>query len=55
MNIKRLKSTDKNFLQDLKEMLAFDSDGNEEIIKTTHEIVNLVKRRGDQALIELTD
>ena len=54
MNIKRLKSTDKNFLQDLKEMLAFDSDGNEEIIKTTHEIVNLVKKDGDKALLELT-
>ena len=54
MNIKRLKSTDKNFLQDLKEMLAFDSDGNEEIIKTTHEIVNLVKKDGDKALLDLT-
>ena len=54
MNIKRLKSADKNFLQDLKEMLAFDSDGNEEIIKTTHEIVNLVKKDGDKALLELT-
>jgi histidinol dehydrogenase len=54
VNIKRLKSTDKNFLQDLKEMLAFDSDGNEEIIKTTHEIVNLVKKDGDKALLELT-
>jgi len=54
VNIKRLKSADKNFLQDLKEMLAFDSDGNEEIIKTTHEIVNLVKKDGDKALLELT-
>jgi len=54
VNIKRLKSTDKNFLQDLKEMLAFDSDGNEEIIKTTHEIVNLVKKDGDKALLDLT-
>ena len=54
MNIKRLKSADKNFLQDLKEMLAFDSDGNEEIIKTTHEIVNLVKKDGDKALLDLT-
>ena len=54
MDIKRLKSNDKNFLSDLKEMLAFDSDGNEEIIKTTHEIVNLVKKDGDKALLDLT-
>ena len=54
MNIKKLKSTDKNFLSELKKLLAFDSDGNEEIVKTVHDIVSLVRKDGDKALLEFT-
>ena len=54
MNIKKLKSTDKNFLAELKKLLAFDSDGNEEIVKTAHEIVSSVRKDGDKALLEFT-
>ena len=54
MDIKKLKSTDKNFLSELKKLLVFDSDGNEEIVKTVHDIVNLVRKDGDKALLEFT-
>jgi histidinol dehydrogenase len=54
VNIKKLKSTDKNFLSELKKLLAFDSDGNEEIVKTVHDIVSLVRKDGDKALLEFT-
>ena len=54
MDIKRLKSTDKNFLSELKGLLTFDADDNEEIIKTTNEIINQVKKNGDQAVLDYT-
>ncbi len=54
MNIKRLKSTDNNFLSELKILLTFDDSDNEEIIKATNEIVNEVKKTGDQALLDFT-
>ncbi len=54
MDIKRLKSTDNNFLLELKSLLAFDADDNEEIIKITNDIVNQVKENGDKALLDFT-
>ena len=54
MNIKRLKSTDNNFLSELKSLLTFDASDNEEIIKATNEIVNEVKKTGDQAVLDFT-
>ena len=54
MDIKRLKSTDNNFLLDLKNLLTFDVDDNEEIIKITNDIVNQVKENGDKALLDFT-
>ena len=44
MDIKRLKSTDENFLSELKALLNFDADDNEEIIKTTNDIINRLKK-----------
>ena len=44
MDIKRLKSTDDNFLSELKALLTFDADDNAEIIKTTNDIINQVKK-----------
>ena len=44
MDIKRLKSTDDNFLSELKSLLNFDAADNEEIIKTTNDIINEVKK-----------
>jgi histidinol dehydrogenase len=54
LNIKRLKSTDNNFLSELKSLLTFDASDNEEIIKATNEIVNEVKKTGDQAVLDFT-
>ena len=54
MDIKRLKSTDNNFLSELKMLLTFDADDNEEIIKTTNDIINKVKKNGDQAVLDYT-
>tara|TARA_B100000902_G_scaffold58692_1_gene65663 strand:+ start:952 stop:2259 length:1308 start_codon:yes stop_codon:yes gene_type:complete len=54
VDIKRLKSTDNNFLLELKSLLAFDADDNEEIIKITNDIVNQVKENGDKALLDFT-
>ncbi|MDA7835329.1 histidinol dehydrogenase [Methylophilaceae bacterium] len=54
MNIKTQFSGDKNFFSDLKDNLDFDSTGSSEVQKITKSIVSDIKRRGDQALIELT-
>ncbi|MFQ3368572.1 MAG: histidinol dehydrogenase [Methylophilaceae bacterium] len=54
MDIKRLKSTDSNFLSELKALLTFNADDNEEIIKTTNDIINQVKKNGDQAVLDYT-
>ena len=54
MNIKTQFSEDKNFFSDLKDHLDFDSTDNNEVQKITKSIVSDIKRRGDQALIELT-
>ena len=54
MNIKTQFSEDKNFFSDLKDNLDFDSTDNNEVQKITKSIVSDIKRRGDQALIELT-
>jgi histidinol dehydrogenase len=54
VDIKRLKSTDSNFLSELKALLTFNADDNEEIIKTTNDIINQVKKNGDQAVLDYT-
>lgn len=54
MDIKRLKSTDNNFLSELKGLLTFAAIDNEEIIKTTNDIINQVKLHGDKAVLEYT-
>jgi len=54
LNIKTQFSGDKNFFSDLKDNLDFDSTGNSDVQKITKSIVSDIKRRGDQALIELT-
>ena len=54
MNIKKLKSIDNNFLAELKNLLTFDANDNEEIIKTTNDIINQVRKHGDQAVLDYT-
>lgn len=54
MNIKTQSSGDNNFFRELKNHLDFNFSGSSEIEKTTRSIVNEIKTRGDQALIEFT-
>ena len=54
MNITKLKSIDNNFLSELKTLLTVDVKDNEEIIKTTNDIINQVKKNGDQAVLDYT-
>ena len=54
MNIKTRLSTEKNFFNNLKKDLEFDSSSNSKVQETTKSIVNEIKTRGDQALIEFT-
>ena len=54
MDIKRLKSTDNKFLSELKNLLTLDSSENEEIIQTTNNIINEVKKNGDKAVLDFT-
>tara|TARA_B100001559_G_scaffold226347_1_gene190255 strand:- start:556 stop:1863 length:1308 start_codon:yes stop_codon:yes gene_type:complete len=54
VDIKRLKSTDNKFLSELKNLLTLDSSDNEEIVKTTRNIINEVKKNGDKAVLEFT-
>jgi histidinol dehydrogenase len=55
LNIKTLKSGNKNFLDDLKASLSFDADDNEEIIQTTNDIIKQIRENGDRALLALTN
>ena len=54
MNIKTKFSTEKNFFNNLKKDLEFDTSSNSKVQETTKSIVNEIKNRGDQALIEFT-
>ena len=54
MNIKTKFSTEKNFFNNLKKDLEFDTSSNSKVQETTKSIVNEIKTRGDQALIEFT-
>jgi len=52
--IKTKLSTEKNFFSDLKKDLEFDSTSNSQVQETAKSIVNQIKQRGDEALIEFT-
>jgi len=54
LNIKTKFSTEKNFFNNLKKDLEFDTSSNSKVQETTKSIVNEIKNRGDQALIEFT-
>ncbi len=54
MNIKFLKTSEKNFKNSLEGFLNFDSSNNEKIVETTNNILVEIKKRGDEALLEFT-
>ena len=51
MNIKFLKTSEKNFKNSLEGFLNFDSSNNEKIVETTNNIlVEIKKKRGRSSL-----
>tara|TARA_B100000035_G_scaffold24868_2_gene19561 strand:+ start:47883 stop:49181 length:1299 start_codon:yes stop_codon:yes gene_type:complete len=54
MHIKLLKFSDKDFKEDLKESLEFDSSNNEQIMEVAKNILAEIKEKGDKALIGFT-
>ena len=55
MNIKKLNSSDINFYKELKSLLSFNGEDNDEIIQTTQTILNEVKNFGDKAVLDYTN
>ena len=52
MNIRRLDSRDANFQQQLRELLAWESVSDKAVFDTVNEILQAVRSRGDEALLE---
>ncbi|HBV20267.1 MAG TPA: histidinol dehydrogenase [Nitrosomonas sp.] len=55
VQIKQLNSTDSNFDQALKQLLAFENAMDESIDATVAQILSEIKKRGNEALIEFTN
>ena len=54
VQIKKLNTQDSSFEAQLRQLIFFEAEENTEIEKTVAEILNDVKKRGDQAVIEYT-
>lgn len=54
MLIKTISSSDKNFKLELKKNVNYDSQSNDEVVRTVNAIINDVKINGDKALLEYT-
>ena len=54
IQIKKLNTEDKNFKDQLSQLIFFEAEENTQIEKTVAEILIDVKKRGDQAVIEYT-
>jgi histidinol dehydrogenase len=52
--IKRLDSSDSGFSQSLDSLLAYEAEQDEAVERVVADIVNDVRRRGDQAVLEYT-
>ena len=52
MEIRRLDSADDGFMQELRELLAFEAETDNAVFATVNEILQAVRRRGDAALLE---
>jgi histidinol dehydrogenase len=55
MNIKRLKSEDAQFWQELEQLLAWETVSSREVNTTVEDIITQVRKRGDEALVEYTN
>lgn len=54
VQVKRLNSTDKNFNHDLQQLLAFENAMDSSVDNTVAEVLDQIKARGDEALLEYT-
>jgi histidinol dehydrogenase len=52
MDIRRLDSGDENFQDQLERLLAWESESDKAVFDTVSEILQAVRRRGDDALLE---
>jgi histidinol dehydrogenase len=55
VTIKSLNSTDSNFINDLNQLLAFDSSTDKQVKSTVEKILSDVKTYGDQAVLDYTN
>jgi len=55
MNIRRIRSSDSDFWQTLKKLMAWDTVSDASVNATVQEIISAVKSRGDQAVVEYTN
>ena len=55
MNIKRLKSSDHDFWQQLENMLAWEEVSDANVNAIVEDIIKAVRQRGDAALVEYTN
>lgn len=54
MNIRRFSTTDQDFDQKLKALLAFDTAQDDGVDVVVADILRDVKQRGDEAVLEYT-
>ena len=55
VTIKSLNSNDTGFLDELNQLLAFDSSTDQQVKQTVETILNDVKKEGDKAVVEYTN
>ena len=55
LSLKRLDATRPEFWTELEVLLAWDSVSDDKVAATVREILNNVRRQGDQAVIEYTN
>jgi histidinol dehydrogenase len=55
MNIKRLNTQDPQFWQNLERLLAWETVSDRQVNTTVEEIIDQVRQRGDEALVEYTN
>ena len=54
MKIKTLTTLENDFKQQLKSLLIFDSDSNDEIVVSVSKIISDIRKSGDQSLLQFT-
>ncbi len=55
MIIKQLNAQDKNFWQQLDELLAWESVSNDQVFNVVNDVLKNVRQRGDAAVVEYTN